>query len=81
MSESTKSIMEEMYNSTLKTFAEGQIVAGKIVAKNNTEAIVDIGFKSEGFVPLVEFRNPAAVAIGQSSFNWAPSSSRSRKAI
>ncbi len=65
MSEVTKSIMEEMYNRTLKTFAEGQIVQGTIVAKNNTEAIVDIGFKSEGFVPLVEFRNPSAVQVGQ----------------
>ena len=65
MSEVTRSIMEEMYNRTLKTFAEGQIVQGTIVAKNNTEAIVDIGFKSEGFVPLVEFRNPAAVQVGQ----------------
>ena len=65
MSATQKSIMEELYNSTLKTFAEGQIVQGTIVAKNNSEVIVDIGFKSEGFVPLVEFRNPAAVDVGQ----------------
>ncbi|NLE64764.1 MAG: S1 RNA-binding domain-containing protein, partial [Elusimicrobia bacterium] len=65
MSESTKSIMEELYNSTLKSFEEGQIVPGTIVAKNEKEVIVDIGFKSEGFVPVDEFRNPSAIEIGQ----------------
>ncbi len=65
MAETTKSIMEELYNSTLKTFVEGQIVPGTIVAKNNNEVIVDIGFKSEGFVAIEEFRNPAELTIGQ----------------
>ncbi|MBF0486384.1 MAG: 30S ribosomal protein S1, partial [Candidatus Omnitrophica bacterium] len=65
MTETKKSIMEELYGSTLKTFAEGQIVPGTVVAKNNNEVIVDIGFKSEGFVPLEEFRNPTLIEIGQ----------------
>lgn len=65
MSQTQKSLMEELYNSTLKTFVEGQIVVGTIVAKNNNEVIVDIGFKSEGFVELEEFRNPAELTIGQ----------------
>ncbi len=65
MSEQKKSLMEELYGSTLKTFNEGQIVPGTIVAKSKDEVIVDIGFKSEGFVPMEEFRNPAALEIGQ----------------
>ncbi|MBF0619766.1 MAG: 30S ribosomal protein S1 [Candidatus Omnitrophica bacterium] len=65
MAETKKSLMEELYNSTLKSFAEGQIVQGTVVGKTPNEVIVDIGFKSEGFVPLEEFRNPAGVAVGQ----------------
>ena len=60
-----KSIMEELYNSTLKNFEEGQIVQGTIVSKSKDEVIVDIGFKSEGFVSMEEFRNPAELTIGQ----------------
>lgn len=60
-----RSVMEELYNSTLKTFIEGQIVPGTIVSKNNNEVIVDIGFKSEGFVNLEEFRNPTELTIGE----------------
>ncbi|MBF0569565.1 MAG: 30S ribosomal protein S1 [Candidatus Omnitrophica bacterium] len=63
--ETKKSIMEELYNSTLKSFTEGQIVVGTIVAKNPNEVVVDIGFKSEGFVTIEEFRNPEQVQVGQ----------------
>ncbi len=63
--EPKKSLMEELYGKTLKTFEEGQIVQGTIVAKGKDEVTVDIGFKSEGFVLLEEFRNPALVEVGQ----------------
>jgi len=63
--ETKKSLMEELYGSTLKTFAEGQIVAGTIVAKGKEEVTVDIGFKSEGFISLEEFRNPTLLEVGQ----------------
>ncbi|NTV29737.1 MAG: 30S ribosomal protein S1 [Candidatus Omnitrophica bacterium] len=63
--EQKKSLMEELYGKTLKTFEEGQIVQGTIVAKGKDEVTVDIGFKSEGFVLLEEFRNPALVEVGQ----------------
>ncbi|MBF0387373.1 MAG: 30S ribosomal protein S1 [Candidatus Omnitrophica bacterium] len=65
MSETKKSIMEELYGSTLKTFIEGQIVQGTIVAKSKDEVVVDIGFKSEGFVAMEEFRDPTLLTIGQ----------------
>ena len=65
MSETKKSIMEELYGSTLKTFTEGQIVQGTIVAKSKDEVVVDIGFKSEGFVAMEEFRDPSQLVIGQ----------------
>ncbi len=55
--------MEQLYASTLKSIKEGEIVRGKIVALNAKEAVVDIGFKSEGFVPVEEFREPSDLQI------------------
>ena len=57
MSESKLALMEEMYSNTFRDIKEGEIVKGRIVAFNEKEAIVDIGFKSEGFVSVEEFRN------------------------
>jgi len=57
MSSDKYSIMEEMYSETFREIKEGDIVKGTIVAVNEKEAVVDIGFKSEGFVSVEEFRN------------------------
>ncbi|MDO8580366.1 MAG: 30S ribosomal protein S1 [Candidatus Omnitrophota bacterium] len=57
MDQQKQSVMTEMYNETFIDFKEGEIVKGKIVNYNAKEAVVDIGFKSEGFVPIEEFRN------------------------
>ena len=38
-------------------FTEGSIISGKIVEKRNDGALVDIGYKAEGFVSSDEFRN------------------------
>lgn len=57
MSEDKQSIMGDLYNETFKDIKEGEIVKGTIVAFNDKEAVVDIGFKSEGFVSIEEFRN------------------------
>ncbi|MFH1830986.1 MAG: 30S ribosomal protein S1 [Pseudomonadota bacterium] len=40
------------------TLKEGQIVKGKVVRITKDYVIVDIGFKSEGQVPIEEFKNP-----------------------
>ncbi len=61
-----RSLMEELYASTLKDIKEGEVSKGTIAAITAKEVIVDIGFKSEGFVAIEEFRNPAELAIGQS---------------
>ncbi len=57
MTEDRQSLMSAMYNDTFRDIAEGEIVKGTIVAFNDKEAVVDIGFKSEGFVSVEEFRN------------------------
>ena len=55
--------MEELYASTMRDIREGEIVTGKIVALTEKEAVVDIGFKSEGFVPVEEFRDKEDLQI------------------
>ena len=60
-----KALMEELYASTLKDIKEGEVSKGTIAAITQKEVIVDIGFKSEGFVPIEEFRNPSELAVGQ----------------
>ncbi len=42
-------------NACATTFTKGKIVEGKIVDKRQDGALVDIGYKSEGFVPASEF--------------------------
>jgi len=64
MSTEDQKSMQELYESTLKTIHEGEIVKGTIVALTKQEAVVDIGFKSEGFVSLDEFRDPEQTQVG-----------------
>lgn len=52
-----QSLMDALYNETFHDIKEGEIVRGKVVAVNAKEAVVDIGFKSEGFVAIEEFRD------------------------
>ncbi|MGH7545954.1 MAG: 30S ribosomal protein S1, partial [Gemmatimonadota bacterium] len=47
--------MLQMYEETLKDIEEGEIVRAKVLRIANGAAILDLGFKSEGSVPLDEF--------------------------
>lgn len=51
-------------NEQKNEFVENSIVPGKIVEKRNDGALVDIGYKAEGFIPAAEFRNWADVKVG-----------------
>ena len=57
--------MEQALKSGTKLVTQGEIVKGTIIEVRNKEVLVDIGYKSEGIVPLNEFLEPAAVAVGQ----------------
>ena len=56
--------MEKMYEDTLTSSVEHQVVKGKIIAKTDREVIVDINSKSEGVVSLNEFRYNPDIKIG-----------------
>jgi len=42
------------YDMTLTNFSEGDIVTGKVVRIDKDEVLVDIGYKSEGVIPVNE---------------------------
>src|SRR5437764_2259917 len=42
------------YDATLHPFQEGDVVTGHVVRIDNDEVLVDIGYKSEGVIPLGE---------------------------
>lgn len=56
--EEKESLMSQMYADTFREIKEGEIVKGTVVTFNDKEAVVDVGFKSEGFVSVDEFRDP-----------------------
>lgn len=47
--------LEELYKQSIKEVREGQIVKGRVVSVKSKEVLVDIGFKSEGIIPIIEF--------------------------
>ena len=47
-------VIQHLYEESLKTLDEGQVLNGLIVAKSNDELLVDIGGKSEGIVTARE---------------------------
>jgi small subunit ribosomal protein S1 len=60
----TREEMEALYDTTLQNFAEGEVVRGKVVEVGSDRVLVDIGYKSEGVVPISEFLDPSSVARG-----------------
>ncbi len=45
----------ELYDTSFRNIAEGEVVKGRVVKVTPTEVIVDVGFKSEGIIPIEEF--------------------------
>ncbi len=51
--------MDELYGNTLNSINEHEVMEGTIVAMTKKEVVVNVGYKSEGVIPLNEFRyNP-----------------------
>ncbi|MCK4409271.1 MAG: 30S ribosomal protein S1, partial [Candidatus Eisenbacteria sp.] len=56
--------MAEMYESTLRSITEGELVKGIVLSVTDSEVLLDIGFKSEGRVALDEFPEPDTIKPG-----------------
>lgn len=56
--------MLKLYEETLADFVSGEVVTGKVLAINDKEVAIDIGFKSEGTVPIEEFGDISEIRVG-----------------
>jgi len=59
----------DAFESSLVTLTTGQITKGKIIGYNINEVYVDLGFKSDGIIPIQEFSddadfNPESLKVG-----------------
>ncbi len=50
--------MSELYEESLRRVQEGEVVKGRIVSITKDFVMVDIGYKSEGQIPIAEFTGP-----------------------
>lgn len=57
--------ISDFYDQSMKEIKDGQIVKGKIVNITAKEILVDVGYKSEGAIPLSEFPGHEQVKLGQ----------------
>ncbi len=58
--------LDEMYGKSLSSITDSQTMQGTVVAKNNREVVVNIGYKSDGVVALSEFRYNPDLKVGDS---------------
>ncbi|MBC5992089.1 30S ribosomal protein S1 [Pontibacter cellulosilyticus] len=63
-SKAEKAEMEKMYDDTLTTVQEQEVVKGTVVGITDRDVILNIGFKSDGLVPVSEFRDLPELKVG-----------------
>jgi len=51
--------MREIYEQSVRDIVEGEIIKGTILEVKDDAVLVDIGYKSEGLIPLREFGTPS----------------------
>ena len=57
--------MLEMYDETLSSIEEGEIVKARVLRVTDSAVILDVGFKSEGSISRDEFRDPDSLQPGE----------------
>jgi len=60
-----KKKLEEAYMQSCNPIAEKQVVKGRVVAINDKDVVINIGFKSDGMVSRQEFRDMPDLAVGE----------------
>src|SRR3954453_10283065 len=56
--------MQELLSKSYRDFKEGSIVKGRVLEIRAREVLVDIGYKSEGVIPLSEFDDVEDLQVG-----------------
>jgi small subunit ribosomal protein S1 len=60
-----RKMYEDVYSNTLRQVENNEIVKGTVVAITGTDVVLNIGFKSDGLVPLSEFRDIEELKLGE----------------
>ncbi|HZJ74004.1 MAG TPA: 30S ribosomal protein S1 [Perlabentimonas sp.] len=63
-SKEEKTKFEAMYDETLSSIGEGEVIDGTVISMNTREVVINIGYKSEGIISLNEFRYNPELAPG-----------------
>jgi small subunit ribosomal protein S1 len=63
-SKSERESLLNLYSGTVATVNESEVVQGVVVGINDRDVILNIGFKSDGLVPLAEFKDTPNLKIG-----------------
>ena len=61
----SKENIEAKYDQTLSKVQVGEVVEGTVIGLNKREVVVNIGYKSEGIIPIGEFRYNPELAVGE----------------
>jgi small subunit ribosomal protein S1 len=63
-SDAERAKLEVLYTTTLSSINKGEIISGTVVSMNTKDVVLNIGFKSDGMVPLSEFRDTPGLKLG-----------------
>jgi small subunit ribosomal protein S1 len=58
----------DLYDESMRNLTEGEIVPGRVIGVTSNSVIVDVGYKSEGLIPIEEFTDRdghLTVAVGE----------------
>jgi small subunit ribosomal protein S1 len=59
-----KDNLEKIYDNTLNAIKDKEVVEGTVILINKREVVVNVGYKSDGIVPMSEFRYNPDLAVG-----------------
>ena len=62
--EKSREELTQTYGQSLGTVKDKEVIEGTIIALNKREAVVDIGYKSDGIIPFNEFRYNPEIKVG-----------------
>ena len=60
----SKEELEKAYDKSLGSVNENDVVEGTVIAINKREVVVNIGYKSDGIIPVSEFRYNPELKVG-----------------
>ncbi|MCC8114824.1 MAG: 30S ribosomal protein S1 [Bacteroidales bacterium] len=60
----TREELTKTYDESLNTVKDKDVIEGTIIALNKREAVVNIGYKSDGIIPMSEFRYNPEIKVG-----------------